>query len=74
MTEGRVTRSVGILSKLKHSFPQNIMLQLYYALVHTFLSYGITIRGATYPTYIKRLKSLQNRQYKRSPDVTTEMK
>ena len=41
MTEGKVTRSVGILSKLKHFFPQNIMLQLYYALVHPFLSYGI---------------------------------
>ena len=58
--EGKVARSVGILPKLKHFFPQNIMLQLYYALVHPFLSYGIIIWGATYPTYI-RLKSLQNR-------------
>ena len=61
MTEGKVTRSVGILSKLKHFFPQNIMLQLYYALVHPFLYYGIIIWGATYPIYVKRLKSLQNR-------------
>ena len=37
------------------------MLQLYYALGHPFLSYGIIIWGATYPTYIKRLKSLRNR-------------
>ena len=59
--EGKVARSVGILSKLKHFFPQNIMLQLYYALVHPFLFYGIIIWGATYPTYIKRLRSLQNR-------------
>ena len=59
--EGKVARSVGILSKLKHFFPQNIMLQLYYALVHPFLSYGIIIWGTTCPTYIKRLKSLQNR-------------
>ena len=29
--------------------------------MHPFLSYGIIIWGATYPTYIKRLKSLQNR-------------
>ena len=59
--EGKVARSVGILSKLRHFFPQNIMLQLYYALVHPFLSYGIIIWGATYPTYIKRLRSLQYR-------------
>ena len=61
IVERKVARSVGILSKLKHFFPQNIMLQLYYALVHPFLSYGIIIWGATYPTYIERLKSLQNR-------------
>ena len=59
--EGKVARSVGILSKLKHFLPQNILLQLYYALVYPFLSYGIIIWGATYPTYIKRLKSLQIR-------------
>ena len=39
--EGKVARSVGVLSKLKHFFPQSIMLQLHYALVHPFLSYGI---------------------------------
>ena len=59
--KGKVARSVGILSKLQHFFPQNIMLQLFNALVHPFLSYDIIIWGATYPTYIKRLKSLQNR-------------
>ena len=37
------------------------MLQLYHALVHPFLSYGLIIWEATYLTYIKRLKSLQNR-------------
>ena len=59
--EGKVARFIGILFKLKHFFPQNFMLQLYYALVHPFLSYGIIIWEATYATYIKRLKSLQNR-------------
>ena len=37
------------------------MLQLYYALVHPFLSSDVIIWGATFPTYIKRLQSLQNR-------------
>ena len=40
------------------------MLQLCCALVtlvHLFLFYDMTIWGATYPTYIKRLKFLQNR-------------
>ena len=72
--EGKVACSVGILSKLKHFFPQNIMLQLYYALVHPFLSYGIIIWGATYPTYIKRLKSLQNRAIRAVARCHYEMK
>ena len=36
------------------------MLQIYYALVHLLL-YGIIIWEATYPIYLQKLKSLQNR-------------
>ena len=50
MMEEKAARSIGILLKLKPFFPQNIMVQVYYALVHTFLSYGIIIWGATYPS------------------------
>ena len=55
---GKGARSVGILNKLKQSLPQTVMLQLYYALVHALLMY--VIWGATYPTYLQKLKSLQN--------------
>ena len=37
------------------------MLKLYYGLVHPLLLYGIIIWGATYPTYLQKLKSLHNR-------------
>ena len=56
-----MARSVGILNKLKQTLPQTVMLQLYYALVPPLLLYGIIIWGATYPTYLQKLKSLQNR-------------
>ena len=59
--EGKVARSVGILNKLKQTLSQTVMLQLYYALVHSLLLYGIIIWGATYPTYLQKLKFLQNR-------------
>ena len=49
--EGKAARCIGILSNIKHFFPQNIMLQVYYALVHPILSYDIIIWGATYPKY-----------------------
>jgi hypothetical protein len=59
--ESKVTRSVGILCKLKNVFPQTILLQLYYALVHSLLIYGNIIWASTYPSYLQKLKVLQNR-------------
>ena len=55
--EGRVARSVGILLKLVHRFPQNIMLQLYHALVYPLILYGMMIWGSTFFSYLKRLKT-----------------
>ena len=56
-----MARLVGILNKLKQIFPQTLMLQLYYALVHPLLLYGIILKEATYPTYLQKLKFLQHR-------------
>ena len=60
----KVARGVGILTKLEHFFPQNILLQLYYTLVHSQLLYGIIIWGNTFPTYMRKLTALQNRAVK----------
>ena len=35
--ETKVSRSVGILSKLKYFLPQDALLKLYYALIHSLL-------------------------------------
>ena len=57
--EGRIARSVGILTKLRHLFPSSALL--YYALIHPHLSFGLPIWGSTYPTYIQKLQRLQNK-------------
>ena len=59
--EGRIARSVGILTKLRHLFPSSALLLLYYALIHPHLSFGLAIWGSTYPTYIQKLQRLQNK-------------
>ena len=62
--ESKVSRSVGILTKLKSFIPQQTLLQLYHSLVHSHLTYGITVWGSTHSTYLQKLQNLQNRALK----------
>ena len=64
LLESKVSRSVGILTKLKSFIPQQTLLQLYHSLVHSHLTYGITIWGSTHTTYLQKLQNLQNRALK----------
>ena len=59
--EKRVSRSVGILNKLRFLFPSSTLLLLYYALVHPYLVYGLPIWGNTFETYLSKLQTLQNK-------------
>ena len=52
ITETKVARSVGISSKLKYYLPESAMLQLYYSLVHSQLTYGVA-PPKTAPLYQK---------------------
>ena len=37
------------------------MLDLFYALVHSNLNYGILVWGNTFPSYLTKLSKLQNK-------------
>ena len=37
----KLSKSVGLLHRLKHYLPQEIMKKLYYSLVHPYINYGI---------------------------------
>ena len=62
--ECKIARSVGILTKLKTILPKQNLLQLYYTLVHSHLTYGIFIWGSTYPSHLQKLQKLQNKALK----------
>ena len=64
LLESKDSRSVGILTKLKSFIPQQTLTQLYHSLVHSRLTYGITIWGSTHTTYLQKLQNLQNRALK----------
>ena len=64
LLRGKISRSIGVLSKIRHVLPVEALQNLYYSLIHPHLLYGIIIWGNTYKTYLKRLTTLQNRAVK----------
>ena len=62
--ECKIACSVGILTKLKTIIHKQNLLQLYYTLVHSHLTYEISIWGSTYPSHLQNLQKLQNKALK----------
>ena len=61
--ENKISRGVGIISKLRHylPLPTCAILQLYCSLIHTHLLYGLVVWGSAYKSKLKKLLSLQNK-------------
>ena len=55
----KISRGIGILSKLRHFVTDDIFTQLYYSLVCPFLAYGLVVWGNTYATTLKPVVTLQ---------------
>ena len=57
----KLSKTVGIFSKLRYYVNVDILIMLYYSLIYPFLTYGIQVWGLTYPTYLKPVTTLQKR-------------
>ena len=60
----KLSKAVGILSKLKVYLNTSALCSLYYALFHCHIQYGIITWSSTYKTYLKKLVALQNKAVK----------
>ena len=60
----KLSRSVGILFKLKPFLTTPALLSLYYAIFHSHIQYAIFIWGSTYKSYSIKITSLQNKAIK----------
>ena len=60
----KLSKAVGILSKVKVYLNASALCSLYYALFHCHIQYGIITWSSTYKTYLKKLVTLQNKAVK----------
>ena len=59
--ETNLSKAVGIICKLKFVLPKDALIKLYYALFQPHLLYSLVIWGSTYPNYLMRISTLQNK-------------
>ena len=57
----KISKSIGILSKIRHFVSIDILIQLYYCFVYSLITYGILVWVNTYETSLKSLTTLQNK-------------
>ena len=57
----KLSRNVDVLIKLKHCLPKSALIALFYGIVFPHLLCGIIIWGSTYPTYLNKLQTIQNK-------------
>ena len=59
--EEKLSRLVRILSKLKYYLSEHASFNFIIRLVHFCLIYGLIVLGNTYPTYLSKVITLQNK-------------
>ena len=59
--QSKLSRSIGIISKIKYYVPDRAILLLHLASFHSHITYGLIIWYSTYKTYSSKISKLQNR-------------
>ena len=57
----KLARTAGLFYKIRHYAPMDTLILLYYGLFESFLSYGVSVWGSTYPMYTDPIFILQER-------------
>ena len=57
----KISKTLGILARLRHSIPLTPLLKIYQALITPYLDYGICAWGAACKSHLNRLLVLQKR-------------
>ena len=57
----RVARNLGIIRKLKRTFPRPVLRMLYFSLIHPYLIYCILAWSSTFVGHLSQIRVLQNK-------------
>ena len=57
----KISKTIGILARLRHFVPTETLLMIYRSLIMPYLSYGICVWGRAPKSYISKLLVLQKR-------------
>ena len=57
----KISKTVGLISKLRHSIPRHILLYIYQTLIHLHLNYGIAAWGGASKTSLNKILTLQKK-------------
>ena len=57
----KISRNVGILSRLRHVFPRNILKTIYFSFVNPYFLYCVSVWASTFPSTFQPLQTLQNK-------------
>ena len=57
----KVSRTIGLITKLRHFLPTHTLLNLYQALIAPYLTYGLTVWVQACKSYLDKLLKLQKR-------------
>ena len=60
----KMSRSIGVIRRLKSIVPRNILKQLFYSFIYSKFTYGIVCYGSAYQNQIQRLKNVVKRALK----------
>ena len=64
MISFKLSKAVGIISRLKYPLPSSILRRLYYCFFHPHLLYDMIIWSATYRSYLKPIEILQDKAFR----------
>ena len=58
VTCNKLSKSVGLLYRLRDFVPHNILINLYYSLVYPYILYGNIVWGGTYGEHLAPMKHI----------------